>query len=51
MFCQECIVEYDDNDGGLLTHCPLCGSLLIASAFAEPVIDDEEIDFDDDDFD
>ncbi len=50
MFCPECIGEYDDDER-LMTRCPLCGSLLVASAFEEPVIDDEEIDYDDEDID
>jgi len=53
MFCSECFVEYDEDEEHL-THCPICGTMLVSSAFQEAVFyDDEEIGYDDfdDDFD
>lgn len=53
MFCSVCFVEYDENEEHL-THCPICETLLVSSAFEEEVFDDDDeidFDFDDDDFD
>jgi len=46
MFCPECLVEYDEDEENL-THCPVCGTFLISSAFEDPIIDEAEIDCDD----
>ena len=48
MFCSVCFVEYDENEEHL-THCPICETLLVSSAFEEPVFDDDDDDVDDDD--
>ena len=50
MFCPNCFIEYDDNEDHM-THCPICDNLLITSAFAAPVFDDEGIDYDLEEFD
>lgn len=40
MFCPVCFVEYTDEEEHL-THCPVCGTMLVSSAFEEPIFDDD----------
>ena len=52
MFCSICFVEYEETEEHL-THCPICETLLVSSAFQEEIFYDDDDDFDefDDDLD
>jgi hypothetical protein len=49
MFCSVCLVEYEEDEKHL-THCPICETLLVSSAFQDEIFDDDDDDDDDDGF-